>query len=134
MAKQQSFQVIEKLKGCENYYDWKISMTTCLELDDLFDTIEVDKGQQILRNPKKSRKAKAKLNSAIDKLLYTHIEGATSPLEIWQHLEKTLADDGFMRQENLLTWLVSTKLVNCVLVDDYVRKMIVCAQKLNSAN
>ena len=61
---------IEKLKGTEDYNDWKFAMKTYLEHEDLWKCVTGDATATL--NERNMAKAKAKLILAVDRSMYTH--------------------------------------------------------------
>lgn len=117
---------IDKLRGSEDYNDWKYSVQAYLEHEELWDCIEGT--QQPVANTKKMARAKAKLILAN----YSHIRSETTPKGIWEALKKAFEDSGSTRKVGLLRTLISTQLSNCSSTDEYVNKICTTAQKLDS--
>lgn len=131
-----SMIVIEKLIGRENFPTWKIAARALLEMDDLWNTtIEYDdvddEGNPIAVDKDKDRKARSKLTLSIDKNCYVHIQDATSAKELWEKLSNAYDDHGLSRRISLLRKLVSTSLVKCGSIENYVNQIISTAQALN---
>lgn len=127
MASQTSLPQIEKLKGRENYSNWKFAMKAYLEMIDLWCAISDE-------NPdaKTSKKVLSIIILSVDPINYAHIQSAASAKEAWVKLEKAFEDSGLTRRVGLLRKLVTTQLQSHASIDSYVNEIMVTAQKLNS--
>jgi len=102
---------VEKLKGIDDYNDWKFAMQQYLEHEDLWGCVMGD--TTAVQNSRNMAKAKAKIVLSVDKVNYTHIRDATTPKEVWDKLKKTFEDKGLTRKVGLLRTLITTQLENC---------------------
>lgn len=118
---------IERLKGRENYDNWKYAVENYLMLDDLWKSV-----QETEVKPEKIALAKVKLVLLIDPSLYVHIKEAPTPKEVWDKLASTFYDSGLTRRVGLLRELTTARLDNCSSISEYVNKIIGTAHKLNS--
>ncbi|XP_036345767.1 uncharacterized protein LOC118755016 [Rhagoletis pomonella] len=116
----------EKLKGRENYSSWKFSMQNYLALEDLDGCLT-----GVEASEKKNAKAKAAIALSVDKVVFVHIQSASSAKEIWENLQSTFEDKGAIRRVTLTRKIVNTKLDSCESMDVYVSEIISTAQKLN---
>lgn len=117
---------IDRLKGQENYDDWKFAVQAYFEHEGLWKSVTgVEESESQLT------KAKSKLILLVDPINYVHIKSATTAKDIWNRLSDAFEDSGLTRKVNLLRGLLSTKLIDCSSVEDYVNKIINSAHKLN---
>lgn len=126
------YHTIDKLVGRENYRSWAISMRALLEVEDLWDTIQVPTGGELSEDPKKRQKARGRIILAIEPEVYAYVENATTPKEAWEELAKTYDDKGLARKVTLLQEATTTKFENCKSMEDYVSKIISAAKKLKT--
>jgi len=77
MSSSNNLPPIEKLKGIDDYNNWKFAMQY-LEHEDLWDCVIGD--ATAVQNSRNMAKAKAKLS--VDKVNYTHIRDATTLKEV----------------------------------------------------
>lgn len=127
MASASSVASIEKLKGRENYATWQFAITNFLELMDLGKTIlgtETDVA--------KVAKAKAYIILSIEPINFIHVQTATTAKEVWENLQKVFEDSGLTRKIGLIRTLVTTQLVECASIEDYVNKIITTVHKLSA--
>lgn len=122
---------IEKLRGRENYPDWKIEMKAFLDLDDLWsEAIEFDAEKKKV-DAEKDRKCKSKITLCIDKTCYVHIQGAKTAKECWDKLAEAFEDHGLCRRIGLLRKLITSSLSSCGSMESYVHQVISTAHALN---
>lgn len=122
-------QLIEKLKGRENYQDWRFALPTWLEYDDLWGCVIGT--QQYVDDPRKVTKAKTRIILSLEPVNYVHVEECTTAKEVWEKLQAVFEDSGLTRKVNLLRTLVTTQLDKCKNVEEYVNIIIKTAHKLN---
>lgn len=115
---------IERLKGRENYDNWKFAVQAYFECDGLWTCIDGDE-----KDNEKLVKAKGKLILLIDPINFVHIRSSKTAKEIWIALQKAFEDNGLSRKVGLRT-LTSTKLLESQSVEDYVNKIVLTAHKL----
>lgn len=120
---------INKLKGVEDYNDWKFAMQSYLEHEDLWKCVIGD--AEAVRDAKNMAKAKAKLVLAVDKCNYTHIRAAATPNQLWDNLKSAFEDSGLIRKVGLLKKLVTTRLESCDNTEDYIDQICTTAKKLD---
>jgi hypothetical protein len=87
-----SLPAIEKLKGTSNYNNWKYAMQMCLIHEDLWECVD---GTD--RDPRKDRKAMAKICLMLKPCTYPHVRSTSSAKETWQNLQKVFKDKGLTR-------------------------------------
>lgn len=137
---------IEKLKGRENYADWKFAVEAYLELDDLFVHIKNKTPvsvEPILSNgvvtnaaevaaAKQSKNTKLKLIMLCDPSVFSHIRDAETPAEVWKKLKNAFQDGGSSMGMDLYRELHAVRLEDCESTEQYVKRIIDTAHKLRS--
>ena len=121
---------VERLTGRENYHAWSIAMKAYLELEELWDTIEVPEGGTVSTDTKKLTKARSKLILAVDPVMYVHVADAPTAKEAWSNLKNAYGDNGLERKANLLQEFATTQLENCSSMEEYLNKIITAWQQL----
>ncbi|RLU25147.1 hypothetical protein DMN91_003239 [Ooceraea biroi] len=76
-------QLVEKLKGRENYPSWKFAMQAWLEHDDLWECVTSPNES----NSGKVTKAKSRIILSVDPVNYAHIQDCTTAKEVWERLQ-----------------------------------------------
>ena len=71
-------RVIQVLIGRDNYHDWATVMEAVLEHEDFWDTIKAPQNGVLSTDPKKIKKAHAKIILFIDPLIYQHVRDCTT--------------------------------------------------------
>lgn len=124
---------IEKLKGRQNYSDWKFQMTALLKLDGLWGYVtgQVVEPDQTVKT-RQEEKTLSKLILSLDKSTFPHVMQATTAREAWTALEKAFEDKGLHRRLKLLRSLCSAKLSNYKNMEDYVNDIMAMSQQLIS--
>lgn len=122
-----------KLKGRENYDNWKIAAKSYLVIKKLW--------KWILNEPDPTKTAEiegdltawAELNLLLDESVYSHIANTNTAKEAWSALEKSFEEPGLCRKVELLKQMVRLTLENCSSIEDYVTKMITISLKVKKA-
>lgn len=120
---------VEKLKGVDDYNDWKFAMMTYLQHENLWEYVTE---AATATDPAKNSKGKSKIILGVDRINYSHVRQATTAKEAWTNLEKAFEDSGLTRRVGLLRTLTSTKLNDCANVEEYINKIFDAAQKLDN--
>lgn len=125
---------VEKLKGRENYSDWKFQISALLKLDGLWSCISQQWDTLVDASTKARREEKAlsKIILSLDKSTYPHVMQATTASEAWKSLEKAFEDKGLHRRLTLLKSLCSIKLENFGTMEEYVNEVMAVSQQLIS--
>lgn len=118
---------IEKLKGIEDYNNWKFMMKMILMHEDLYECIE---GEDC-NDEKKKQKALAKICLSVGPSALQHVRNARSPYEAWTSLKKAYEDTGLCRRLGLLRSLFGVKLKEMEGMQSYVSKITELAQQLS---
>lgn len=119
---------IEKLRGNENFEDWKFAVMAYFQMKDLWKSIEGTESKE-----EKNIQARAELIMLVDKCVYPHIRECKNAKEIWDTLNQVFADSGLVRRVSLIQRFCSAKLNNFASVDGYVNDILTSAHKLRSA-
>ena len=101
-----SLMDVPRLKGRENYEEWKFAAEKLLILEGV---------DECLMEPAVAVDAKtlAGLILTMDSSLFVHIEESKTSKESWTELEALFDDSGFSRRIALLRHLISIGLENC---------------------
>lgn len=129
-----NYVAMPKLKGREDYQNWKFAAEATLDVDGLWDVVagsesETDATKLAVLN----RKARSRLILMIEPINYVHVSEETSAKGVWDKLKAAFEDSGLMRRVGLLRTLITTKLEQCNNMEDFVNRIISTANKLNGA-
>lgn len=116
---------IERLKGRDNYDDWKFAVQAYFEHEGLWKCVlgtETDAD--------KLTKAKSRIILLIEPSNYAHVKSAKTAKEAWDKLNAAFEDNGLNRKVGLLRILTTTKLNDSTSVDEYVNTIVNTAHKL----
>lgn len=116
---------IERLKGRENWEQWKFAVNAYFEMEGLWSSVE---GKET--DVSKNVNARSKLISLLDPIIFVHIQKTTSAKEIWNNLSKAFEDSGLTRRVSLLRTLITTKMEDCVSIEEFVNIIMSTAGKL----
>lgn len=120
--------LIEKLRGNENFEDWKFAVMAYFQMKELWASVEGTETK-----PEKKIQARAELIMLVDKCVYPHIRECNSAKEIWDTLNEVFADSGLVRRVGLIQRFCSAKLNSFASVEGYVNDILTSAHKLRSA-
>lgn len=125
---------IVKLKGRENYVEWKFSVQAFLQLEGIWDVVDdTIKPEDESKRAEWDVKAKSRLILLVEPINFVHIQSAKTAKEVWDNLKRAFDDSGLLRRVGLLRVLITTKLENCSSMEDYVNKIVSTAHTLNGA-
>lgn len=119
---------IEKLRGIEDYNNWKFSMRMLLMHEDLLECIESAKGSSEVR---KNHRALAKICLSVHSNAFSHVRNAKTAYEAWTNLQKAYEDKGLCRRLGLLRSLFGTRLLDNASMEAYIAKITEIAQQLD---
>lgn len=123
---------VEKLRGSENYGQWKFAMKMLLIHEELHDCIELgDDGKVKNQDPKLDLKALSKISLMVCPSCYVHIKNAKSAKEAWDNLMHAFEDTGLLRRLNLLKTLFTLNFDQFQKMENYVNAVMELGQKLN---
>lgn len=118
---------LEKLRGVNDYHNWKFQMKMILVHEDLWECVEPSETTK--HDEKRDMKALAKICLSVHSSAYPHVRNATGPKTAWKNLKKAFEDRGLSRRLSLLRSLFATKLEGNM--DTYLSTIIELAQQLN---
>lgn len=129
-----SHMSIEKLRGRDNYLDWKFQMSALLKLDGLWYCVSGSPPANLdaAAKARHEEKALSKIILSLDKSTYPHVMQSKTALEAWNALEKAFEDKGLHRRLRLLRNLCSIKLESFSNMEDYVNQIMALSQQLMS--
>lgn len=126
-------RMFHKLKGRDNYHNWKIAAKSYLVIKKLWSYIlkepDVNKADEV----EKDLTAWAELNLLLEENLYSYIASTTTAKAAWDALEKSFEDTGLCRKVELLKQMVRLSLNGCDSIEDYVDKMVTISLKVQKA-
>lgn len=119
---------IQKLKGRENYDDWKFAAKSHLVLKGYWPCVL---GTET--NSMKQLEAISALGLLVEPKNYSYVRNCTTAKDAWEALEKTFEDTGVVRRMDLLKYFTRLELSDCASMEDYVNKMTTAHQKLSKS-
>lgn len=125
----------DRLKGRENYVEWKFQMTNLLKLDGLWTCIAgYPQGDETPadRKSRQDEMALSKISLSIEKQVFTYVTSATTAKEAWKALENAFEDKGLHRRLQILRKLCSIKLKDFNSMQEYVNEAMTLAQQLTT--
>lgn len=126
-------RTFSKLKGRENYHNWKIAAKSYLVIKKLWSCIEKEPKENNAEEAEKDLTAWAELNLLLDESLYSHLANFKTAKSAWDALEKSFEDSGLCRKVELLKQMVQLSLNKCDSMEDYVNKMVTVSFKVQKA-
>lgn len=132
---------LSRLKGRENYDEWKRQTRAYLVIKGLWRTIErktsfdpTTLGEtELMKYEDELDRTLSELILLVDPSIHSHIDNCTTPKAAWEILAKIFGDNGVCRKVSLLKQLVQMKLSDCASMEDYVSKMTAMAAKVKKA-
>lgn len=118
---------IEKLRGVQDYHNWKFAMKMILVHEDLWECIEPSKADT-KPDEKRDMKALAKICLSVHSSAYPHVRNAAGAKAAWNNLKNAYEDRGLSRRLSLLRSLFGTKLEGNM--DTYLSTVTELAQQL----
>lgn len=124
----------ERLKGRENFSEWKVGSRAYLTSKGHFKecTVKLAADATVVQKSA-NEKALAELTLLLDTSLYSYIEHATEAKEAWDALIKVFEDKGAVRKVSLLKQWISLKSDDCASVHEYVNKNVSIRSKVKNA-
>lgn len=116
---------IDKLKGIDDFVNWKFTMRMILLHEDLFDTISGE-----CKDEKKNRKALAKICLSVSSSAMHHVRNAETPHQAWTNLQKAYEDKGLSRRLGLLRSLFGVRLLEMDGMESYLGRITEISQQL----
>lgn len=134
MSSSTNNNLIAKLKGRENFDEWKISAQSYLVIKGLWKNISTAPSENATADQLEADlKAKSELTLLIDPQNYSYIADKTTAKSAWESLVDAFEDSGICRKVSLLQQLVSMKLKNCSSMESYVNQMLLLSIKVKKA-
>lgn len=125
---------IAKLRGRENYSEWKIGAKAYLTSKGFFTDCTVKLSAEPTAAQKTSNaKALAELTLLLDPAIYSHIEDAAEAKDTWDALITVFEDKGAIRKVSLLKQWISLKSSDCASMHEYVNKNVTVKAKIENA-
>lgn len=127
----------QKLKGRENYNDWKFQLQNILVLDNLWPAIEgYDEDDKTSNDVRKRRdeKALAKINLSVDRCVIPLVIKAKNAKEAWDALAKAYDDKSLYSRLKLLRRLCNINLIKFKSMEEYVNEILNLSQQLSAMN
>lgn len=123
-----------RLKGRENYSEWKIGVRAHLITKGLWAWISTEITVSSPATDKKSdEKCLAELTLTLDTCVYTHIEECETAKSAWDALKLAFQDTGVSRKVTLLKQWITLRLENCESMHDYVTQCLSLRSKVRNA-
>lgn len=122
---------VEKLKGLEDYNNWKFMLKMILIHEDLYDCVKDDIDEGCCKDDKKRQKALAKICLAVGPSALPHVRNAKTPYEAWTNLQRAYEDKGLCRRLGLLRSLFGMKLCDTENMQSYLTKITELGQQLS---
>ncbi|XP_055307486.1 uncharacterized protein LOC129571695 [Sitodiplosis mosellana] len=115
----------DRLKGRENYSEWKVGARAFLTTKELWACVTTDLSPSASATDKsKDQRALAEITSLLEPNLFSYIEEITEAKKAWDALESIFEDNGVLRKVFVLEQFVMLKLSDCESITDYVNKKI----------
>lgn len=113
-----------RLKGRENFGEWKVGAKSHLIIKDLWSCCETALVSTASAADKtKDQKAIAEITLLLEPSNYTYVESATTAKAAWDSITAAFDDSGTNQKVKLLQKMVSLKQENCGSMELYVNKM-----------
>lgn len=124
----------DRLKGRENYAEWKIGAKAHLIIKGLWKhCLQEPTSTATTAEMASDLRALGEITLLLEPSNYTHIDGKENAKEAWDSLEKAFEDKGVGRRVAVLQQLVSLKQKDCASMEEYVQKMCTLWAKVKSA-
>ncbi|CAL1681279.1 unnamed protein product [Lasius platythorax] len=126
-----------KLKGQENYINWKFQMKNYLRHDNLWNAIsgyaDEDRTSLEERN-RRDEKALSKINLMVDQCYFSYLMKCETAKKAWDALENAFEDKGLNRRVGLLRSLCSVRLENFNSMEAYVNEVMSLSEKFRAVD
>lgn len=124
----------DRLRGRENYSEWRVGAKAYLITKNHWDEMEVKlKEEPSASDRSKNQKALADLTLLLEPSLYSYIEDATDAKTAWDTLVGLFENKGAVRKVTLLKSWISLKAIECNGIHDYVNKSVTLQRKIKTA-
>lgn len=112
----------ERLKGRENFDEWRIAARSYLIIKKLW--IVIEKPIPPDESPETNALAIGEITLMIEPTLYSYIKETNSAKEVWDGINKAFADSGTVRKVTIMSQLVSIKLEKIGNMEKYINEML----------
>lgn len=128
-----SLPQIEKLRGSENYEQWKMDVEMYLLHEDLWDYVEAEVATDATTHDRKqSQRARAKIYLLLDQGPKMQVTECKTSKAMWNKLQEIYEDKGINRLVSLIDQLFEIHLETCTSMEDYVQRFSTVDAKLKS--
>jgi hypothetical protein len=117
---------IHKLKGTQNYQDWKFQIKKCLKLRGPWKAVNPNVSHDGVAqsvDTDEDRQTKSIICMLIDPVCFSKVRSAKTAKEAWDKLKAAYEDKGWGRQLRLQQNLFGCRLDQCKNMDDYINKI-----------
>lgn len=118
---------VEKLKGRQNYDEWRVSAKSYLTIRGLWPAITGEATPEV--SPQTNAKAISEITLMVEASLYSYIIESKSAKEVWDALTKAFDDSGIPRKVTILNQLVSIRLLKFRNMESYINEILLFWQK-----
>ena len=134
---QTSLPAVEKLKGSENWANWKFVMELTLQAEELYDCViqdpEVDAAENALAPEiKRNNRARTRICLSLDPSLFCYVRDAKTAKQCWDRLSDAFEDKGVHRRLALLMSLIEVRQDAGMPLKQYVLRMKDAVAKIDS--
>lgn len=112
----------ERLKGRENFDEWRIAARSYLIIKKIWNVIE--KPIPPDESPETNALAISEITLMIEPSLYSYIKETKSAKEVWDGINKSFADSGTVRKVTIMSQLVSIKLEKIGNMEKYINEIL----------
>lgn len=127
----------EKLRGRENYIDWRFQMKNFLKHENVWNAVvgyAVEDTTPDAVRARRDERALSKICLLVERCCFSHLMKADCAKAAWQALENAYEDKGLGRRLKLLRNLCSIKLEDFPSMENYVNETMSLAQQLAAMN
>lgn len=126
MADSSSKLSFTRLKGRENYDEWKVAAKSYLTIKGLWKVIIAGDPEE---SPETNARAIGEITLMIEPSLYNYVDDSLSAKVVWDGIAKAFDDSGTARKITILNQLVSIKLSIHDTMEEYVNEILLYWRK-----
>lgn len=130
MSKTKIMPTINKLKGMEDYNDWKFAMKMLLLREKLWTCIQICPDPNKVDEIDRDSEALSLICLYVEPNIYPYVRETETAKHAWDNLARVFEDKGVNRRISLLDSLLGEKLNNHNSIHDYVTAVMTTANKL----
>lgn len=112
----------DKLKGRENYDEWKVAARSYLIINELWREVTGDNPPS--ESPESNQIAISQITLMVEPSIYNYIIESDSAKEVWDGIKKAFDDSGVPRKVTILNYLVSIRLVQFKSMEKYINEIL----------